>query len=96
MRVYDKTTAKPAKWGHMAIRQFLLPMSFSIVVLPIVVVLSLIPNMTANVGAIVILYLGVFVGALIDAFWIFKGNEVNRLVDVFSKTDVLNESPNNV
>jgi Na+/phosphate symporter len=96
MRVYDKTTAKPAKWGHMAIRQFLLPMSFSIVVLPIVVVLSLIPNMTANVGAIVILYLGVFVGALIDAFWIFKGNEVNRLVDVFSKTDVLNESPDNV
>ena len=96
MRVYDKTTAKPAKWGHMAIRQFLLPMSFSIVVLPIVVILSLIPNMTANVGAIVILYLGVFVGALIDAFWIFKGNEVNRLVDVFSKTDVLNESPNNV
>ena len=93
MRVYDKTTAKPVKWGHMAIRQFLLPLSFSIVVLPIVVVLSLIPNQTVNVASIVILYLGFFVGASIDAFWIFKGSKTNRLVDVFSKTDVLNESP---
>ena len=40
MRVYDKTTAKPAKWGHMAIRQILLPISFSLVVLPIVLVLD--------------------------------------------------------
>ena len=93
MRVYDKTTGKPVKWGHMAIRQFLLPLSFSIVVLPIVVVLSLIPNQTVNVASIVILYLGFFVGASIDAFWIFKGSKTNRLVDVFSKTDVLNESP---
>ena len=93
MRVYDKTTAKPVKGGHMAIRQFLLPLSFSIVVLPIVVGLSLIPNQTVNVASIVILYLGFFVGASIDAFWIFKGSKTNRLVDVFSKTDVLNESP---
>lgn len=92
MRVYDKTTGKPVKWGHMAIRQLLLPISFSIVVFPIALVMSLIPNLTVNVIAIVILYLGILVGALIDAFWIFRGSNINRLVDVFSKTDVLNES----
>ena len=92
MRVYDKTTAKPAKWGHMAIRQFLLPISFSLVVLPIVLVFSLIPTTEFAIAAVVIWYLGIFVGALIDAFWIFKGGRVNRLVDVFAKTDVLNES----
>ena len=92
MRVYDKATAKPAKWGHMAIRQFLLPISFSLVVLPVVLVLSLIPSTEFAIAAVVILYLGFFVGALIDAFWIFKGGRINRLVDVFAKTDVLNES----
>jgi hypothetical protein len=71
-------------------------MSFSIVVVPIVVVLSLVPNQTANVGAIAIFYLGIFVGSLVDAFWIFKGSKTNRLVDVFSKTDVLNESSSQV
>lgn len=93
MRVNDKTTGKPVKWGHMAIRQFLLPMSFSIVVLPIAIVLTLVPVMEIQFVAIAILYLGFFVGALIDALWIFRGGKINRLVDVFAKTDVLNESP---
>jgi uncharacterized RDD family membrane protein YckC len=92
MRVTDKSTGKPIKWGHMAIREFLLPMSFSLAVLPIVLVLSLIPITEFAIAAVVILYLGIFIGALIDAFWIFKGGRINRLVDVFAKTDVLNES----
>jgi len=96
MRVYDKTTAKPVKWGHMAIRQVLLPIAFSLVVLPIVLVFSLIPIAEFAVAAVVIWYLGIFVGALIDAFWIFKGDRINRLVDVFAKTDVLNESTRSV
>jgi uncharacterized RDD family membrane protein YckC len=92
MRVTDKSTGKPSKWGHMAIREFLLPMSFSLAVFPIVLVLSLIPITEFAIAAVVILYLGIFIGALIDAFWIFKGGRINRLVDVFAKTDVLNES----
>jgi hypothetical protein len=96
MRVYDKTTAKPVKWGHMAIRQLLLPIAFSLVVLPIVLVFSLIPITEFAVAAVVIWYLGIFVGQLIDAFWIFKGGRINRLVDVFAKTDVLNESTRSV
>ena len=92
MRVTDKSTGKPIKWGHMAIREFLLPMSFSLAVLPIVLVLSLFPITEFAIAAVVILYLGIFIGALIDAFWIFKGGRINRLVDVFAKTDVLNES----
>lgn len=96
MRVYDKTTAKPVKWGHMAIRQFLLPIAFSLVVLPIVLVLSLIPVTEFAVAAVLIWYLGIFVGSLIDVFWIFKGGRINRLVDVFAKTDVLNESARSV
>jgi ADP-dependent phosphofructokinase/glucokinase len=41
-----------------------------------------------------LLYVGFFVTTLVDAFWIFKGEKINRLVDVFAKTDVLNESQN--
>lgn len=93
MRVYDKTTSRPVKWGHMAIRQFLLPISFSIVVLPIAIALTLVPLMEIQFVAIAIVYLGFFVGTLIDALWIFRGGKINRLVDVFAKTDVLNESP---
>jgi uncharacterized RDD family membrane protein YckC len=92
MRVYDKTTDKQVKWGHMAIREFLLPMSFGIVLFPIALVLSLIPNAEIQLTAIAFLYVGFLVTALVDAFWIFKGEGINRLVDVFAKTDVLNES----
>lgn len=92
MRVYDKTTGKPVKWGHMAIRQFLLPWAFSSVLLPIALVFSLVPSVEIQLRAIVTLYLGFFIGGLIDAFWILRGDKRNRLVDVFAKTDVLNEA----
>ena len=91
MRVYDKTTNKQVKWGHMAIREFLLPMSFGLVLFPVALVFSLIPNARIYYTGIVFLYLGFLVTGLVDAFWIFKGEKRNRLVDVFAKTDVLNE-----
>jgi hypothetical protein len=92
MRVTDRTSGKPVKWGHMAIREFLLPLAFSTAMLPIVLVMSLIPITEVAVAAAVLWYVGSFAGQLVDAFWIFKGGRVNRLVDVFAKTDVLNES----
>jgi uncharacterized RDD family membrane protein YckC len=92
MRVYDKTTGKQAKWGHMAIREFLLPMSFSFALLPIALAASFIPAMEVQIAAVALMYLGFFIATLVDAFWIFKGEKINRLVDVFAKTVVLNES----
>jgi hypothetical protein len=92
MRVYDKTTGKPVKWGHMAIREFLLPVSLSLALMPLALVASLIPTSEFAVTGIVLLYMGYIIVTLVDAFWIFKGEKINRLVDVFAKTDVLNES----
>ena len=92
MRVYDKTTGKPIKWGHMAIREFLLPVSLSLALMPLALAVSLIPTSEFAVAGITLLYLGYFIVTLVDAFWIFKGEKINRLVDVFAKTDVLNES----
>ena len=94
MRVYDKTTGKPAKWGHMAIREFLLPLTTTVAILPFIAVISLsIPDQGQQVVYIGLLYFVVFLIQLVDAFWILKGSERNRLVDKFARTDVLNESP---
>ncbi|MSZ66661.1 MAG: hypothetical protein F2711_03425, partial [Actinobacteria bacterium] len=57
LRVYDKTTGKPIKWGHMAIREFLLPLAIGLVSLPLVVVFTLIPVEEVRIGAIGFLYL---------------------------------------
>lgn len=95
MCVYDKTTSKPAKWGQMAIREFLLPISISIVILPFIVVFTaIIPNQTTQILAIGFVYMAGIVVQLVDAFWILKGTDRNRLVDKFAKTDVLNQAPN--
>lgn len=93
LRVYDKTTGKPIKWGHMAIREFLLPLAIGLATLPLVIVLTFIPVEEVRIGAIGFLYVAGFIAQLIDAFWILKGDQRNRLVDLFAKTDVLNESP---
>ena len=95
MRVYDKTTSKPAKWGQMAIREFLLPLSIGMAILPFVVVFTAItPDQNTQILAIGLVYIAGIAVQLVDAFWILKGTERNRLVDKFAKTDVLNEAPN--
>jgi len=95
MRVYDKTTCKPAKWGQMAIRELLLPLSIGIAILPFVVVFTAItPDQNMQILAIGFVYIAGITVQLVDAFWILKGTERNRLVDKFAKTDVLNEAPN--
>ena len=95
LRVYDQTTGKPAKWGHMAIREFLLPLSISLAVLPLVALITfLIPEDNLRIVFVGFLYLVGFVVQLVDGFWILKGTERHRLVDIFAKTDVLNEAQN--
>ena len=94
LRVYDKTTEKPANWGQMAIREFLLPLTVTVALLPFILAVSIIPDPTAQFAGVALVYIAVFAGYLVDGFWILKGTERNRLVDKFAKTDVLNEAPN--
>ena len=95
MRVYDKTTGKPAKWGQMAIREFLLPLSFTIPFYVVAAVFYLDPNFaTTSFIGLVIMYVGILAISLTDAVWIFRGTTKNRLVDLIAKTDVINEAPN--
>jgi uncharacterized RDD family membrane protein YckC len=94
LRVYDKTTEKPAKWGQMAIREFLLPLTVAVALLPFIVAASIsIPDQNTQILAMGLVYIAGFAVQLVDAFWILKGSDRNRLVDKFAKTDVLNEAP---
>ena len=95
LRVYDSTTGKPAKWGHMFIREFGLVMAVAVIAYGIPVILSLQSlsefasdgYFELSIGNI--LYYGI---TAFDAFWIFKNDARQRLVDVICKTDVLNEA----
>lgn len=85
LRVYDATTGKPAKWGHMFIRELGLWLA-----LAVPIYFPLILNYTESlITPYDIIY---YVVILIDAIWIFKGDANRRLVDVICKTDVLNEA----
>ena len=102
LRVYDATTGMPAKWGHMFIRELgiYLALSLGLVVLAMYLGVQTLSEMES---------MSVFEGGqgnfeeivsslifLIDALWIFKGNERKRLIDVICKTDVLNEAATQV
>ena len=95
LRVYDSTTGKPAKWGHMFIREFGLVMAVAVIAYGIPVILSLQSlSEFASEG-----YFELSIGNVLyygfiafDAFWIFKSGMRQRLVDVICKTDVLNEA----
>jgi uncharacterized RDD family membrane protein YckC len=108
IRVYSKDTGRPATWGHMAVRQFLIPMAFSIVFWIPAIIFGGLAGMiqdplnqdsfdtTVGVGIILIYLLAAVVG-LVDNFWILKGNDRHRITDILAKTDVLNECiPSNI
>lgn len=92
LRVYDKRTRNPVKWGHMAIRELLVPLAVSLAMIPLIFVSSVVQNTTISYIALVVSYLSFFIWQLVDAIWIFKGEKRNRLVDLICKTDVLNET----
>jgi hypothetical protein len=86
----------------MAVRQFLIPIAFSLVFWIPILALGGFSALVADrysqesigqgVSALVIvLYLSAAVVQLTDAFWILKGNERRRITDLWAKTDVLNE-----
>ena len=103
MQVVSSITGKTASWGHMAIRQFLIPLALS---LPFTVLALLFEpylftadywadpsyyetSIFGPAGSILMNILGTAVG-LLDAFWIFKGGQNRRITDLWAKTDVMN------
>jgi hypothetical protein len=105
MQVVSSLTGKTASWGHMAIRQLLIPLALS---LPFTVLALLFEpylftadywadpsyyetSIFGPAGSILMNILGTAVG-LLDAFWIFKGGQNRRITDLWAKTDVMNSS----
>lgn len=105
LRVVSSVTGQTATWGHMAIRQFLLPMAMT---LPFTILqLAFEPylfdanywadptyydySLFGSLGSLFMAFLSLGV-SLLDALWIFKGGQNRRIVDVWAKTDVLNTS----
>ena len=91
MRIYSIDTGKPASWGHMAIRQVLLPLSFFLAPGALAAIMTVIPNSSIQIAGIAIMYLTISIIWLVDIFWIFRGEKNQRLTDVFARTIVLNE-----
>jgi uncharacterized RDD family membrane protein YckC len=87
MRVYSIDTGKPATWGHMAIRQFLIPLAFYAAFLPFFILFSFEADYYLILG-----YIAFFGLELTDAFWILKGNQRQRLTDLWARTYVVNEA----
>lgn len=90
MRVYATETQRPATWGHMAVRQLLVPTGISFaLIIPFGLISLLFPD-TAGFF-IFFIYSALFIFQLVDAFWILKDDGRRRLIDIWAKTDVLNE-----
>lgn len=95
LRVYDATTGKPAKWGHMFIRELGIYMALAFGLYALVIVLGI--QTLSEFESMGFFEYGFadyvyWLILAIDAFWIYKGNERKRLIDVICKTDVLNEA----
>lgn len=95
MRVYSLTTGKPATWGHMAIRQLLIPMTYSLTLIPFFfMALSIAADGSdfSTNGMIGLGEIAYFALLLLDALWIFNGDKRQRLTDAWAKTYVVNEA----
>ena len=93
VRVMSETSNKPATWGHMAIRNFLIPLTMT---LPFLVpyYIWIFQGFTWNLSGIVlmgiclVLYIGL---VIVDFIWLF-GERRKRLIDYWAKTYVVNEA----
>lgn len=94
VRVMNQVTKKPATWGHMAIRNYLIPMAFAIP-LHLSVINSqfyiLFPEDTLNILVIIFCLMAYIVFLVLDAVWMFRTKR-KRLVDLWVKTYVINEA----
>ena len=94
VRVLNEESNQPATWGHMAIRQFLIPLASSIsFMIPYILLVSRDFSTATMVNLILFLIcLGVYLAVwVVDIIWLFTGKN-KRLVDYWAKTLVINES----
>jgi uncharacterized RDD family membrane protein YckC len=107
LRVYDRSTGDPIRWGHMFIRTFGINFVFQIIAQLLgtgintalgIHLTTISPTATtihlrdlAAFNSGAITYIQV-AGFLIDALWIFRGGQRHRIVDLLCKTDVVNEA----
>jgi uncharacterized RDD family membrane protein YckC len=97
MRVYSSENFSPATWPHMAVRQFLIPLTISLGgLIPIVFLGGIEATLESSASSItatviVLVYIATLAFQLVDAFWILKGDDRRRITDLWAKTDVLNE-----
>jgi uncharacterized RDD family membrane protein YckC len=100
MRVVAEETRNNATWKHMAIRQFLIPLTFAI---PSWILNQIGDNSVVVTGEFSSDPLGgsglnnladliSFSVAMIDSLWIFRNGERKRVTDVWAKTIVVNEA----
>ncbi len=94
VRVLAEGSKQPANWGHMAIRQFLIPLTTSIFFLIpyYLMVFSQFNNATTAIVFLTILCFGVYGAVWITDFvWLFTRSN-RRLLDYWAKTIVVNEA----
>lgn len=102
MKVVSSNTGRTATWGHMAIRQFLIPLAVGIPlgILSYMVAPGFLTHpmdawqygiIGGNVSYLFVNFLSWGV-QLLDALWIFQKGENRRITDLIAKTDVLNTS----
>jgi uncharacterized RDD family membrane protein YckC len=93
VRVMSESSNKPATWGHMAIRNFLIPLAM---IMPFLIpyYVWIFKGFTSNVSGIVpmgiclALYIAI---TIVDVIWLF-GEKRKRLIDYWAKTYVVNEA----
>ena len=90
LRVYSIDTGKPATWGRMAIRQFLIPLTYSMAIVPFAIFgyQDASYGNPATIGFGYIVYLAIY---LTDTLMIFGGSSRQRLADKWARTMVLSE-----
>lgn len=93
VRVMSESSNKPATWGHMAIRNFLIPFAM---ILPFLIpyYVWVFKGFTPNISGIVLLgiCLALYIGiVIVDLIWLF-GEKRKRLIDYWAKTYVVNEA----
>ena len=99
MRVVAEESRTNATWGHLAIRQFLIPVTFSIpgwLLLQLgdstlVVTDGFSSDPLEGEGLTTLGNVLSFAITLIDGLWIFKDGQRKRVTDLWAKTIVVNE-----
>ena len=93
MRVIDERTGRAAEWGRMAIREFVIPMIYTVAYLLLILVSGSFDDVINGTSSwyLVVVQIVFFVISLADTLWIFRP-EHKRLTDVLAGTKVIKEN----